>query len=170
VDRVLQQAGSILYSKYLTFLNPLSRDRPPKSPTGTRSQKRNTPTDNSEERLLEILCERMQNKNQEKHNQDQLFFMSLVEDFGTIKSEYKMDAKMEIMGVVKKYAQMSKYTQNYNQQGYCTATETTRLSSHTRQTLAPLTQTEMYQNDDTTQDSLYGDLFSEDSGENFINL
>lgn len=156
-----------LYSKFLTFLNPLSRVRPSKSPSSSSSdkqpQKGNTPKESTEEKLLEILCERMQNKCQDNNYIDQQFFMSLVEDFAAIHSDYKMDAKMEIMGIIKKYSQMSRYTRsNHTQQGYFTARDSPTLSSNSYQ--APLTD-----QDETSQESLYGNLFSEDAND-YLNL
>jgi hypothetical protein len=154
-----------IYTKFLTFLNPQSRVRPPKSPlscsSDKQSKKGNTPKESTEEKLLEILCERMQNKCQNKNYVDQQFFMSLVEDFAAIHSDYKMDAKMEIMGIIKKYTQMSRYTRpDHTQQGYFTARDSPTLSSTTLQ--APQTD-----QDETSQESLYGNLYSEDTNDYF---
>lgn len=73
------------------------------------------------------------NKKEEKYP-DYNFFMSLLGDFSGINSDLKMDAKMEIMGVIKKYMQISKYSgqnSNYGSPGYFTSMDSSSNSSHT---------------------------------------
>lgn len=55
------------------------------------------------------------------------FALSLVEDLKAIHPDYKMDTKMEILGILKKYKQMSNYPPNY--QGYYTSPEPPRNMS-----------------------------------------
>lgn len=107
-----------IYAPYLSFLNSLSNTRPKaklqkESQDSSPYSRRESVEDDKSEKLIKILTARMNKKEEKYPNYN--FFMSLLDDFSAINSDLKMDAKMEIMGVIKKYVQMSKYTgQNSN--------------------------------------------------------
>ncbi|XP_061717171.1 uncharacterized protein LOC133525001 isoform X2 [Cydia pomonella] len=170
-----------VYSHCLSFLNRLSNTRPlnnsqkenqnPRPNSRKETVEVNSDEDNSEN-LIKILTARMENK-KEKNNPDYNFFISLLDDFNTISSEYKMDAKMEIMSIIKKYMQMSKYSnQNSNNNGGYFTPMGTSFSSHVPHAQTPETSQNFYtsspshsQLSDTTQEPFYSDLFCDD-GEN----
>lgn len=160
----------------MSFLNPLSNTRP-KAKVQKESQdscpysRRESVEDDKSEKLIKILTTRM-NKKEEKYP-DYNFFMSLLDDFSAINSELKMDAKMEIMGVIKKYVQMSKYSgqkSNYGSPGYFTSMDSSSNSTHTL-TLATShnlnTSSPAHSHlSDSTQESIYDNLFNDDYGDN----
>ncbi|XP_061705686.1 uncharacterized protein LOC133516679 [Cydia pomonella] len=170
-----------VYSHCLSFLNRLSNTRPlnnsqkenqnPRPNSRKETVEVNSDEDNSEN-LIKILTARMENK-KEKNNPDYNFFISLLDDFNTISSKYKMDAKMEIMSIIKKYMQMSKYfNQNSNNNGGYFTPMGTSFSSHVPHAQTPETSQNFYtsspshsQLSDTTQEPFYSDLFCDD-GEN----
>lgn len=99
---------------------------------------------------------------------DYNFFTSFVDDFAGIHPDYKMDAKIEIMSVIKKYRQISKYSyQNFNQHGYFTALETPSnsvqpsLTQSIPVTCASTPTPNNLLSDDISQESVYRDLFAD---------
>lgn len=120
-----------MYSKMLTFLDPLaeirsssqssdnsqsdveqetsteglefSKPMPPKKP------KNNVTHEDREDKLFEALTaqfDRSEASSSSSDHPDKLFLLSLVPDFSTIKEEYKLDAKAEIINLIRRYKAM----------------------------------------------------------------
>lgn len=154
-----------LYSHLLSFLNPMVRSRsktPPQSDDDSTTnledssikitKKKKKSNNDVEDKLIQVLIQRMDDRNQNKERSggnepDYNFALSLVDDLKAIHPDYKMDAKMEIMGILKKYKQMSKYLQT--SLGDYSIPEPT-LSSPS-----------VYDDNSNTGDSIYTDLFTE---------
>lgn len=83
------------------------------------------------------------------------FSLSLVDDLKAIHSDYKTDAKMEILGILKKYKQMSVFSPNYS--GYYTTPEPHQQISSQPTMSSP----SIYNDNSNTEDSIYADLFTE---------
>lgn len=79
-------------------------------------------TNERDDALIDILAERMAKKKEEDNQPDRLFLMSLVEEFGSIHPDYKMDARVEILNTIKKFKQMSRSSVQNNCSGYYTTT------------------------------------------------
>lgn len=84
------------------------------------------------------------------------FALSLVEDLKSIHPDYKMDAKMEVMGVLKKYKQWSVYSPNHT--GYYTSPEPPRINSLQPVNTSPSV---YYDENSNAEDPIISDLFSE---------
>lgn len=165
-----------LYSPLLSFLNTSTQIRPLKTPPPTISDDENTinidddnttnltkrkkKSNEAEDKMITKLMQRMD----ERMNRDRRsgesepeynFALSLVEDLKSIHPDYKMDAKMEIMGVLKKYKHMSNsYPPNY--QGYYTSPDPPRNNS-----LQAINSPPSVFGENSTEDTIYSDLFSE---------
>lgn len=158
-------------------MNTTTRTRPSKTPPPAISDDENTinisddyttnvrkkkkESDVAEDKMITKLMQRMD----ERMNKDRRsgesepeynFALSLVEDLKSIHPDYKMDAKMEIMGVLKKYKHMSNsYPPNYS--GYFTSPEPPRNNS-----LQPINSSpSVYDENSNAEDTIYSDLFSE---------
>lgn len=129
--------------------------------------------------LLKILAERLQNKKNASEDVsedgDRYFLLSLLNDFKRIPESRKMDAKYEIIGIIRKYAMPQSYTRDYynldsefyEQRGYFTnqspgsQTETSnnQLQS-TSDELPSISSVSNLSGDSDT--SIYSDLFTDD--------
>lgn len=128
-----------VYYKLLSFLQPLTEIRPPSRPTVTeendsegclesfvipKSKKLKTSdgVDDAQNKLYEILTEKLNKATPAIQHPDQHFLLSLFPHFNSIKEEYKLDAKAEMINLLRKYnnmAQTSAYTSHYGyQSGY----------------------------------------------------
>lgn len=65
--------------------------------------------------------DRCQNRDKSVADSEYNFALSLVDDLKAIHSDYKTDAKMEILGILRKYKRMSYYSPNYS--GYYSTPE-----------------------------------------------
>ncbi|CAG4953390.1 unnamed protein product [Colias eurytheme] len=158
-----------LYSPLLSFLNTTTQTRPSKTPPPdddgddddrTNFTKRKKKSNEAEDKLITKLMQRMYERMNRDRRSDASeteynFALSLVEDLKSIHPDYKMDAKMEMMGVLKKYKHMSKsYPPNY--QGYFTSPEPPRNNS-----LQQINSPPSVYGDNSNEDTIYSDLFSE---------
>lgn len=176
--------------------------RPPSRPTVTeendsedclesflipKSKKLKT-SDDAQNKLYEILTEKLNKVKPTIQHPDQHFLLSLFPHFNSIKEEYKLEAKAEILNLLRKYnnmAQTSTYTSHYGYQSgyqsYDTATARTSTESsvselinnyHTPPTPASTNINTAgsslqhndnkynYSNDDSTQDSIITNIYS----------
>lgn len=165
-----------LYSPLLSFLNTTTRTRPSETPPPAISDDENTlnigdddttnvtkrkkKTNEAEDKMITKLMQRMDDRmNRDRRSGESEpeynFALSLVEDLKSIHPDYKMDAKMEIMAVLKKYKNMSNtYPPNYR--GYFTSLEPPRNNS-----LQPIISSPSVYGENSTEDTIYSDLFSE---------
>lgn len=183
----------------LSFLNTTTRTRPSKTPPPAISDDENTVNtsddyttkitkkkkkfDDAEDKMITKLMQRMdermtKEKRSNESEPEYNFALSLVEDLKSIHPDYKMDAKMEIMGVLKKYKHMSSYPTNYPGPGYFTSPEPPRNNSlqPINSSLSVFTSSEpprnnslqqinsspsVYDENSNAEDIIYSDLFSE---------
>lgn len=168
-----------LYSPLLSFLNTTTQTRPSKTPPPvisddendqntinigdddtTNFTKRKKKSNEAEDKMITKLMQRMDERmNRDRRSGESApeynFALSLIEDLKSIHPDYKMDAKLEIMGVIKKYKHMSNsYPSNY--QGYFTSPEPSRNNS-----LEPINSSPNIYGENSTEDTIYSDLFSE---------
>lgn len=163
-----------LYSHLLSFLNSTTvqirrSNTPPPAPSDddnttnleeTKVTKKQKKSGNNDDALIQILMKRLDDRYQNKDRSGGVeteynFALSLVDDLKAIHPDYKMDAKMEILGILKKYKQMSNFSPNY--QGYYTSPEPPQNMS-SQPTMSSLS---VY-DDNSTTDSIYADLFTAD--------
>lgn len=165
-----------LYSPLLSFLNTTTRTRPSETPPPAISDDENTlnigdddttnvtkrkkKSNEAEDKMITKLMQRMDDRmNRDRRSGESEpeynFALSLVEDLKSIHPDYKMDAKMEIMAVLKKYKNMTNtYPPNYR--GYFTSLEPPRNNS-----LQPIISSPSVYGENSTEDTIYSDLFSE---------
>ncbi|KAL4719998.1 hypothetical protein ACJJTC_004147 [Scirpophaga incertulas] len=85
----------------------------------SKSKTKNSSTNDNDETntLLKILAERLQNKRNSSEDVsedgDRYFLLSLLNDFKRIPESRKMDAKYDIIGIIRKYAAPQSYTRDY---------------------------------------------------------
>lgn len=116
-------------------------------------------------KILKLLAERMQNKNNanaDNFEDGDRYFLSLLNDLKKNPEHRKMDAKYEIIGIIRKYVGSSSYAADYyEQQGYYTG----QSSEYRSQAHAPSTELQQQSpmsNTSTNSDfTLYEDLFSD---------
>lgn len=191
-----------VYYKLLSFLQPLTEIRPPSRSTvteGTDSEdcfesfvipksKKLKTSDDAQNKLYEILTEKLNQVTPTIQHPDQHFLLSLFPHFHSIKEEYKLDAKAEMINLLRKYnnmAQTSAYVSHYGyQSGYQSYDTTARTSTESsvsqsqliskNNTLPTPASTNIntaatlqyndneynYINDDSTQDSIITNLYS----------
>jgi hypothetical protein len=88
--------------------------------TTTTTKKRKLSPDDDSAALMSVIAEKIEAINsQPKCDPDMHFILSLYDDFHKIPSEKKMDAKMELMSVIRKYNDPM-YQPNTYQYGYYT--------------------------------------------------
>lgn len=129
--------------------------------------------------ILKIIAERLQNKKNAKEDDsedgDRYFLLSLLNDFKRIPESRKMDAKYDIIGIIRKYATPQSYTRDYynldsefyEHRGYFTNTSPesqTQTSNNQHQSpsdeIAAISSvSNLSENSDA---SIYNDLFTDD--------
>lgn len=124
-----------VYYKLLSFLQPLTEIRPPSRPTVTeendsegclesfvipKSKKLKTSdgVDDAQNKLYEILTEKLNKATPAIQHPDQHFLLSLFPHFNSIKEEYKLDAKAEMINLLRKYNNMAQTSANTSHYGY----------------------------------------------------
>lgn len=145
-----------MYSKILNFLDPLAEIRPSSQcsdnsqsdveqetstegldflkPMPPKKPKNNVTHEDQQDKLFEALTahfERSEATNTTDHP-DKLFLLSLVPDFSTIKEEYKLDAKAEIINLIRRYkaigtSNIAPFTDQY---GYNSGSQANRSSGY----------------------------------------
>lgn len=181
-----------VYFDRLQFLSELYETKPASKeknkqicddPTASTSKSKRSPADDNNETnaLLKILAERLQNKKNatedDSEDGDRYFLLSLLKDFKRIPESHKMDAKYDIIGVIRKYATPQLNTRNYynvdsefyeQQRGYFTnsspgsetQTSNNQLQSTSDEIPAILSVGSNLSEDSDT--SMYNDLFTDD--------
>lgn len=147
-----------VYYKLLSLLQPLTEIRPPSRSTDTEEYdtdscleslvipkskkiKRNDGIDDIQNKLYEVITEKLSKVTPTIQHPDQHFLLSLIPHFNSIKDEYKLDAKAEMINLLRKYnsmAQASAYTSNvygyqFGYQSYNTTSSGTSTESSASQ-------------------------------------
>ncbi|KAL4718065.1 hypothetical protein ACJJTC_011810 [Scirpophaga incertulas] len=146
----------------------------------SKSKSKNSSTNDNDETntLLKILAERLQNKRNSSEDVsedgDRYFLLSLLNDFKRIPESRKMDAKYDIIGIIRKYAAPQSYTRDYYsldsefyERGYFTNQSPgseTQISNNqlqpTSDEMAAISSVSNLSGDSNA--SIYKDLFSDD--------
>lgn len=97
--------------------------------TTTTTKKRKVSPDDDSAALMSVIAEKIEAINsQPKCDPDMHFILSLYDDFHKIPSEKKIDAKMELMSIIKKYNDPT-YQPNTYQYGYYTRNMQAQLNN-----------------------------------------
>lgn len=158
--------------------NKQSGDGPTASTSKTTTKSSSANDTNETNTLLKILAERLQNKKDAREDVsedgDRYFLLSLLNDFKRIPESRKMDAKYDIIGIIRKYAMPQSYTRDYynlgselyEQPGYFTnqspgsQTLTNAQLQSTSDELAATSSVSNFSGDSDA--SIYSDLFTDD--------
>ncbi|KAF9405686.1 hypothetical protein HW555_013690, partial [Spodoptera exigua] len=94
-----------------------SGDGPTASTSKTTTKSSSANDTNETNTLLKILAERLQNKKDAREDVsedgDRYFLLSLLNDFKRIPESRKMDAKYDIIGIIRKYTMPQSYSRDY---------------------------------------------------------
>lgn len=152
-----------IYYNLLTFLQPLAEIRPPTGTTDSdevdvdteesldsffvapdpKSMKiKKSASDDRQDKLYDALIEKLKKDTPAIQHPDQHFLISLFPHFNSIKEEYKLDAKADIINLLRKYNNMGQtltYASNYGyQSGYQSYHTLHNISSNANSSSQPI--------------------------------
>lgn len=146
----------------LQFLSCLSESRPidiHTQPTTSKKRKVSEPEEDDTNKILKVLLERMQRKDEANENDgDRLFLLSLLSDFKKIPEYCKTDAKYEMIGLIRRFINTHVNFDYSDQEQHGHFTSTNQSSQSPSYSLVQESQL-------TDMSSIYENLFSE-SNEN----
>ncbi|GBP09955.1 hypothetical protein EVAR_70926_1 [Eumeta japonica] len=136
-----------IYSNLLTFLDPLYQIRSPsqnddaalehdqdydfQKPHSPKKSKKTTKHEDPQDKLFEALTTNLKQSKEANNtilseNPDTLFLVSLAKDFSAIKEEFKLEAKADMINLIRKYRNMGQSSRTLHEnryQGYKVAIE-----------------------------------------------
>ncbi|XP_041968583.1 uncharacterized protein LOC121740387 [Aricia agestis] len=128
-----------IYSNLLTFLDPLYEIRSPsqnddaalrnnqdcdfQKPHSPKKSKKTPKHEDPQDKLYEALTANLKQSKEANNtilseNPDKLFLVSLAKDFSAIKEEFKLEAKADMINLIRKYKNMGQSSRTLNENRY----------------------------------------------------